>query len=177
MENKKNNFFYTKQGRLVEFPIYTKQYWMYILARTLAFITDYIIVIILQTIVFQMLGGGLKVFLLSATIGFVYFLLYNTITMFIMEGQTIGMKIAKVRAMHALGNESSRTLNFIRASIASLYAVPLIGWAMMLTNIVSSLFFKGFTMVDYCSRTIVVTMATFQKLLNNDIYIMKKGVK
>ncbi len=176
--HKSNEFIYTKKGRLVEFPIHSKKYWLYILSRVLGFLTDIILVIIVQTIVFKLLGEGIGGFFLSATVAFVWLMLYNSIFMFISNGQTLGMKIAKVRAVHASGFVTSKQIILVRAMLSALYAIPIIGWAMILTNIFSGIFFKGFTMVDYCSRTVVITNNTFKNLsIVEDEFMKSKGVK
>ncbi|TCG10508.1 RDD family protein [Mycoplasma marinum] len=168
---------YTKSGRLVEFPIYSKIYSFYILLRSLAFATDFLMVLILQTIVYKILGGGIGNFFLSSTIAFVYLLIYNSFTMIITDGQTLGMKIAKVKAVHASGFSTSKQIILIRAAIGAVYALPVVGWAMVIANIFSALFFKGFTMVDYCSRTVVVTIKTFKNLSIIEDEFYGKGVK
>lgn len=173
-------YLYTKSNRLIEFPEFGKNFTKYLTLKSFALTIDYLIVIALELILYFVSGFQWYVI---GFIGVTWMLLYSTILL-ILNRRTVGMMCTKLYAAHASGFVTSNRDVFFRGLLMSVYAFPIIGWALILTNVITAPFWKGITLLDFASRTTVITKYTYNKFEKvedetsiEDIYLNLKGEK
>lgn len=154
---------YTNRGRLIEFPKWNKSYSLYLFLRSCAFLVDVLIPITTESVMIMIFGTGIAT-IMSISMAVVYMMLYNIFFMLLFNGKTLGMKLARIQAVHSSGFRTEKLNLMFRAILGSIYMIPVISWALVLANIISGCFFKGFTVIDFCSVTVVVRDSTFEKL-------------
>lgn len=158
-----NKPIYTTSGRLIEFPKRNKAFYKYLGLKVIALMIDYLLIFIPLIILWMIYSHSI---LFISIIGLAWSIPYNAIMLFSFNATT-GMLITKLRLGHASGFLVPNWIVFIRALMNSLYAIPFMGWVVMLTNIVIANMYRGWTMGDLMSRTTVFTKYLFDEL--NDI--------
>ena len=161
--------YYSKRGFLIEHPNFTKEYFVHLLLRTLAFAFDFLIPGMIQYFMYMALQGtfGTEVkWVFSGITSMIYFHVYFSLTMAILKGRTIGLAIAKLTVVHKSGFSTSFVNYYFRGLISSVFAVPWIGWMLAGLNALSTVFiFRGVSLVDIISGTVLVTNKRKEELL------------
>lgn len=161
---------FLKNGRLIEFSILNLNYYKYLTLKSISMVIDLSVVFIAQAIAFMLLQVDL--FMLGV-IGVLYTLLYSMF-MYLVFGRTIGNVVTRTDIVDKLGHEPNKKKYFIRSLFNTLYSVPIVGWALMITNVITTPFWKGITFNDYLSGTAIVTTKLNKELKNINSEILNE---
>lgn len=158
-----NKPIYTTSGRLIEFPRKDANFFKYLTLKVISLMIDYLLIFIPLILLWMLYT---KSILFISLIGLAWSIPYNAIMLASFDA-TAGMLITKLRVGHATGFLVPRWVVFIRALMNSTYAIPFMGWVIMLTNFVIAIIYRGWTLGDLFTRTTIFTKNTFDEL--NDI--------
>lgn len=153
----KYDYAYTKYNRVIEFPNNSKEYIKFLALRAFAFAIDYLIVLTLQLLLYNFTSFE---WWMVGLAGLAWMIAYASL-MFMVFGRTLGLIATRLYATHHTGFLTSNRDLFFRGLLMSIYTFPVVGWALMGTTALTTPFWKGITLVDFISRTTVMTRLAF----------------
>lgn len=162
-------------NRFIEFPYKDKNFIKFLILKTFACIIDF--AVIFSVIVLEYLVTG-AVDLTSMKL-YLYIMLwgmsYNAIMILAFKG-TLGMLLTKLKIVHKSGFLITNMQLFSRAFMNSFYTIPFVGLAAMVANVPITFIFRGYSIVDFFSQTILVTKQTHMELKAEEDNFLKNEV-
>ena len=165
----------TLSNRFIEFPVVDKQFIKFLALKTISFLIDMMVIFMILVVEYLVTGN---VDLLNISI-YLYIMLwgitYNSIMIVACKG-TLGMLLTKLKIVHKTGFLITNMQLFSRSFMNSMYTIPFIGIAAAIANIPITLIFKGFSIIDFFSQTILVTKSTYNELKNEEDNFLKNEI-